>query len=79
MEITLDELSAGQSGRITRLEGEPELRMRLMDMGLVRGTEVRVVRVAPLGDPVEFELRGYRLTLRGEDARCVWIDVGERL
>jgi ferrous iron transport protein A len=73
--MTLDLLSAGQSGTITAVGGQGELRCRLLDMGLIPQTEVSVTRIAPLGDPMELFLRGYALTLRKEDAHN--IEIGE--
>lgn len=67
----LSELRAGQSGQVVRVSGTPELRRRLLEMGLCNGVRVAVVRHAPLGDPIEFHLRGYNLSLRQEQARHV--------
>ncbi len=66
--MTLDKLPVGASGRIARVGGAGALRRRLLDMGLTPGTRVKKHKVAPMGDPVELELRGYSLTLRMEDA-----------
>ena len=66
--MNLHELKIGQSGKITKVGGEGELRCRLLDMGLIPGTAVKVVKIAPMGDPMEIRLRGYELTLRKEDA-----------
>ncbi len=70
---TLDTLSVGQSAQITEIQGEDAIAIRLMEMGLTEGEAVRVVAVAPLGDPVEYEIRGYRLSLRRTEARRVLI------
>jgi ferrous iron transport protein A len=67
----LSELPAGRSGHVVRVSGSPELRRRLLEMGLCNGVRVAVVRHAPLGDPIEFHLRGYNLSLRHEQARHV--------
>lgn len=68
--MNLAELRAGESGRVARVGGAGPLRRRLMDMGLLPGAAVTVERVAPLGDPLEVGVRGYRLSLRaGEAAR----------
>jgi Fe2+ transport system protein FeoA len=64
VEKRLNEMKAGKKGEVTRIEGSGALRRRIMDMGIVRGTEIEVVRSAPLGDPVEFLLKGYNLTPR---------------
>lgn len=66
--MTLDKLTAGQSGTITAVGGEGELRCRLLDMGLIPGTHVTLIKVAPMGDPIQLCLRGYELTIRREDA-----------
>lgn len=66
----LDQFRPGQSGVIVSVSGEGALRRRLLDMGLTPGTRVSVRKVAPFGDPLELVLRGYELTLRGEDA-CI--------
>jgi Fe2+ transport system protein FeoA len=69
--MSLNELKPGEAGTIERVEGEGALRRRLLDMGLTPGTRVAVRKVAPFGDPYELFLRGYELTLRGEDARII--------
>ena len=66
--MTLDELEIGKSGVITAVNGEGALRRRLLDMGLTPRTKVMVRKVAPMGDPIEIQIRGYELTLRLEDA-----------
>ncbi len=66
--MTLDELKIGQSAVILSVGGTGLLRRRLLDMGLTPKTTVMLRKVAPLGDPIEVELRGYELTLRREDA-----------
>lgn len=71
--MTLDELAVGHSGIIERVGGEGILRCRLLDMGLIPETKVTVVKIAPMGDPMELHLRGYVLTLRKEDARAIAI------
>ena len=71
---TLKEVKVGKTARVVRLHGEGALRRRLMDMGLTRGTEVLVRRVAPFGDPIELTLRGYELSLRRADAEMVEIE-----
>ena len=62
------------SARVARLKAAPGLRRRLMEMGVLPGTVVRVVRVAPLGDPLVVRLRGYELSLRHDDARAVAVE-----
>ncbi len=70
---TLDTLAVGQSANITEIQGNDAIAIRLMEMGLTEGEEIRVLAVAPLGDPVEYEIRGYRLSLRRTEARRVLI------
>jgi ferrous iron transport protein A len=68
---SLDKLKPGEMGVIETVGGEGALRRRLLDMGLTPGTKVSVRKVAPMGDPLELSLRGYELTLRGDDARII--------
>ena len=75
--MTLDELSVGHSGVITQVGGEGILRCRLLDMGLIPLTRITVSKIAPMGDPMELQLRGYVLTLRREDARSIEIKKAE--
>ena len=70
---TLAEVSIGQQGRITGISGTDEVSLRLLEMGLTPGTEFRWLGVAPLGDPIEIEVRGYRLSLRKSEAARVAI------
>lgn len=69
--MNLSQLKPGQTGVIEAVKGEGALRRRLLDMGLTPGTCVSVRKVAPFGDPMELHLRGYELTLRGDDARII--------
>ena len=73
--MTLDILPLGQNAVITAVGGEGPLRCRLLDMGLIPKTTVRVEKVAPLGDPIELRVRGYALSLRKEDARNISVEV----
>ncbi len=67
---SIDQLALGAGGRVLRVIGDDELSQRLLEMGLTPGVDVRMSGAAPLGDPLEIELRGYRLSLRrGEAAR----------
>lgn len=70
---TLDTLPVGQSAQISEIQGDDAIAIRLMEMGLTEGEEIRVLAVAPLGDPVEYEIRGYRLSLRRSEAKRVQI------
>lgn len=72
--MTLDELKTGQDAVIQMVGGKGELRHHLLDMGLTPGTEVTLRKIAPMGDPIELELRGYELTLRLADARKIEIE-----
>lgn len=71
--MTLDKLKVGSSAVITKVGGTGELRLRLLDMGLIPKTEVKMVKIAPMGDPVEIRVRGYELTLRKENAAFIEI------
>ena len=73
--MTLDSLPLGQEAVITAVGGEGALRCRLLDMGLIPKTAVRVEKIAPLGDPIELRVRGYALSLRKEDARNIEVEV----
>ena len=73
--MTLDKLPLGQEAVITAVGGEGALRCRLLDMGLMPKTRVRVEKVAPLGDPLELRVRGYSLSLRKEDAGKIEVEV----
>lgn len=70
---TLDSLSPGQRALISDVTGDDAIAIRLMEMGLIEGVEIELVGRAPLGDPLEFLVRGYRLSLRTEEARRVVI------
>jgi Fe2+ transport system protein FeoA len=69
--VTLDTLQIGQEAQIERLRGGRTTAQRLQEMGLIPGTTVRVLKFAPLGDPIELMLRGYHLTLRKEEASLI--------
>lgn len=73
---TLADLTPGGRGRVVAVDGPPALAQRLLEMGLTAGTDVEVVRFAPLGDPMEVRLWGYLLSLRRADARCVRLEGG---
>ncbi len=73
--MQLDTLPIGQKAVITAVGGQGALRCRLLDMGLIPKTIVRIERVAPLGDPIELLVRGYSLSLRREDARNIEVEV----
>lgn len=71
----LSEMRPGERGKVIKVGGKGGIHRRLLDMGLVSGTEVIVQRVAPLGDPVEVRVKGYNLSLRKEEAASVQIEV----
>ncbi|HOW87631.1 MAG TPA: FeoA family protein [Candidatus Omnitrophota bacterium] len=75
--VTLDQLLPGESGVILGYAKAQALHHRLKELGLVEGTRIKVKRCAPLGDPMEFVIRGYHLSIRKEDARCVLIQKDE--
>ena len=71
--MTLAELKTGMSATIDKVEGKGALRRHFLDMGLIPGTRVKLVKVAPMGDPMELRIRGYELTIRNEDAQKIHI------
>ena len=75
--MTLDKLAIGRQAVITAVGGEGELRCRLLDMGLIPKTKVKMLKRAPMGDPLDIVLRGYELTLRIEDAKNIEIEKTE--
>jgi len=78
MEITLDELANGSKAEIVTIKAIGEIRRRLLDMGVVKGTRFKVLRVAPLGDPIEIHIKGFNLSLRKEEAKTIYVKkIGE--
>ena len=73
--MTLDKLPIGKSAVIRKVGGEGVLRCRLLDMGLIPKTTVKIIKVAPLGDPIELLIRGYSLSIRKEDASKIEVEV----
>lgn len=73
--MTLKELKPGQQGRVSSIGTTGPVKRRIMDMGVTPGVEIRVVKVAPLGDPVEVNVRGYELSLRKEEAAQIQIEL----
>ncbi|MBQ8214078.1 MAG: ferrous iron transport protein A [Clostridia bacterium] len=71
---TLKQVKIGGTARVVKLHGEGALRRRIMDMGITKGVEIYVRKVAPLGDPIELNVRGYELTLRKEDADLIEVE-----
>jgi ferrous iron transport protein A len=72
--MTLDQLHCGESAIITAVGGEGMLRCRFLDMGLIPHTKVMLEKVAPMGDPIQIQVRGYELTLRKEDAHNIQVE-----
>jgi Fe2+ transport system protein FeoA len=72
--VPLSQLKPKERGIITKVGGDRPVRRRILDMGVVPGTEVEVVKVAPLGDPVELLIRGYHLSLRKEEAGEIFVE-----
>lgn len=71
---TLRQTQVGQTVRVVKLHGEGAVKRRIMDMGITRGVEIFVRKVAPLGDPVEITVRGYELSLRKADAEMIEVE-----
>jgi len=72
---TLDKLIPGESGRVLKVSGRGAIRRRLVDMGLTTGAEIEMVKLSPLGDPVEYRLRGYHLSLRKSEAKTIEVEL----
>ena len=71
---TLKQVKIGGTARVVKLHGEGALKRRIMDMGITKGVELKVRKVAPLGDPIEITVRGYELSLRKEDAETIEVE-----
>lgn len=71
---TLKDAKVGETVKATKLTGEGPVKRRIMDMGITKGVEIYVRKVAPLGDPVEVTVRGYELSLRKEDAEMIQVE-----
>ena len=71
---TLKQAKIGETVKVVKLHGEGAVKRRIMDMGLTRGTQVYVRKVAPLGDPIEVTVRGYELSLRKADAEMIEVE-----
>lgn len=72
--VTLDTIKPGEKAKVISLDGDREIKKRITEMGLTRGTVVEVERIAPLGDPMDIKVRGYRLSLRKEEASRVTVE-----
>lgn len=75
--VSLDQLGRGQSGRILRVGGRPAARRRLLELGVVRGETITLQRAAPLGDPLEYVVKGYHLSLRKREAATIIVEALE--
>lgn len=73
--MTLKEVKIGSSAKVKKLTGEGAVKRRIMDMGITKGVEVTVRKVAPLGDPIEVTVRGYELSIRKADAEMIEVEV----
>ncbi len=71
--MTLGDAKVGTTVVVTKIEGESAYKRRIMDMGITKGSELFIRKVAPLGDPVEITVRGYELSVRKNDAQCVQV------
>lgn len=72
---TLDKLSVGTTATVIDVTGEPQLQQRILEMGVLPGAQIKVVRFAPLGDPIEIKVMGYSLSLRKAEAKHVSVEV----
>ena len=71
---TLKQAKVGNTVKVVKLHGEGAVKRRIMDMGITKGAEIHVRKVAPLGDPIEINIRGYELTLRKYDAEMIVVE-----
>ena len=71
---TLRQVKVGETGKVVKLHGEGAVKRRIMDMGITKGVEVYIRKVAPLGDPVEVTVRGYELSIRKADADMIEVE-----
>ena len=71
---TLRDVKIGKTAKVVKLHGEGALRRRIMDMGITKGVSIKVMKVAPLGDPIEITVRGYELTLRKADCEKIEVE-----
>ena len=76
--MTLGDAKVGSTVVVTKIEGDSAYKRRIMDMGITKGSELFIRKVAPLGDPVEITVRGYELTVRKADAQCVEVKQADR-
>ncbi len=72
--MTLREVKVGDTVKIVRISGSGQVKRRVMDMGLTKGTEVSIRKIAPLGDPIELTVRGYELSIRKDEASAIEVE-----
>ena len=72
--MTLKEVSVGSTAKVKKITGAGSLRRRIMDMGITKGVDVYVRKVAPLGDPIELTVRGYELSIRKDEAEAIEVE-----
>jgi len=75
--VTLNQLAKGQLAQIVNIAGDDAVSTRLMEMGMIDGEQIQLIGSAPLGDPLEFSLRGYRLSLRSQEAQLVEVKISD--
>lgn len=73
MENNLSQIKPGSSATVKRVSGNPQLTRKLLDMGITKGTQISVVKLAPFGDPIEIAVRGYSLSLRRQEAENILV------
>lgn len=71
--LSLENIRPGHSAKVKKIHGVGALKSRIMDMGITQGTEIKIRKCAPLGDPIQLEVRGYQLSLRKSDAKTIEI------
>jgi ferrous iron transport protein A len=76
--VRLSNYKPGEKGLIVQVCGNPEFRLRMMEMGFIKGSEVKVIKYAPLSDPMEFVIKGYHITLRRDQASDILMDRPEK-
>lgn len=72
--MTLKDVQVGQTAKVKKIDGEGAVKRRIMDMGITKGVEVYIRKIAPLGDPVEITVRGYELSVRKADAEMIIVE-----
>lgn len=75
--IQLSQLKIGQSGIVDEVRGDDDVSQRLLEMGIIKGTTLEVIRFAPMGDPIDIKIRGYHLSLRREEAEGIIVSISE--